>query len=263
MKRALFIDRDGTLVIEPPVDYQLDSLEKLVFYPKVFRNLYFIRKQLDFEFVMVTNQDGLGTDSFPEDTFWPTLEGEGIRFDDILIDRSFPEENSPNRKPRTGMLGRYLSGEYDLANSYVIGDRLTDMQLAANLGAKGIWLRPDDVEARQLLTENTAISPVLITDDWDRITEYFCRSESGRTWTDGDFHRSRLLRPYARPDRKTFGYRFDGTGERRSGSRRTSYDRGYGYCAWRSFVKGFRRQEGDRTLRLLSADGRLSVQCGA
>lgn len=184
MKRALFIDRDGTLVIEPPVDYQLDSLEKLVFYPKVFRNLYFIRKQLDFEFVMVTNQDGLGTDSFPEDTFWPahdkmlkTLEGEGIRFDDILIDRSFPEENSPNRKPRTGMLGRYLSGEYDLANSYVIGDRLTDMQLAANLGAKGIWLRPDDDEARQLLTENTAISPVLITDDWDRITEYLFAGE--------------------------------------------------------------------------------------
>ena len=188
MKRALFIDRDGTLVIEPPVDYQLDSLEKLVFYPKVFRNLYFIRKQLDFEFVMVTNQDGLGTDSFPEDTFWPahdkmlkTLEGEGIRFDDILIDRSFPEENSPNRKPRTGMLGRYLSGEYDLANSYVIGDRLTDIQLAANLGAKGIWLRPDDVEARQLLTENTAISPVLITDDWDRITEYLFAGERRAT----------------------------------------------------------------------------------
>ena len=188
MKRALFIDRDGTLVIEPPVDYQLDSLEKLVFYPKVFRNLYFIRKQLDFEFVMVTNQDGLGTDSFPEDTFWPahdkmlkTLEGEGIRFDDILIDRSFPEENSPNRKPRTGMLGRYLSGEYDLANSYVIGDRLTDMQLAANLGAKGIWLRPDDVEARQLLTEITAISPVLITDDWDQITEYLFAGERRAT----------------------------------------------------------------------------------
>lgn len=188
MKRALFIDRDGTLVIEPPVDYQLDSLEKLVFYPKVFRNLYFIRKQLDFEFVMVTNQDGLGTDSFPEDTFWPahdkmlkTLEGEGIRFDDILIDRSFPEENSPNRKPRTGMLGRYLSGEYDLANSYVIGDRLTDMQLAANLGAKGIWLRPDDDEARQLLTENTAIFPVLITDDWDRITEYLFAGERRAT----------------------------------------------------------------------------------
>ena len=188
MKRALFIDRDGTLVIEPPVDYQLDSLEKLEFYPKVFRNLYFIRKQLDFEFVMVTNQDGLGTDSFPEDTFWPahnkmlkTLEGEGTRFDDILIDRSFPEENSPNRKPRTGMLGRYLSGEYDLANSYVIGDRLTDMQLAVNLGAKGIWLRSDDSEAQQLLMENPAISPVLITDDWDRITEYLFAGERRAT----------------------------------------------------------------------------------
>ncbi|WP_455640721.1 bifunctional histidinol-phosphatase/imidazoleglycerol-phosphate dehydratase HisB [Parabacteroides sp.] len=184
MKRALFIDRDGTLVIEPPVDYQLDSLEKLEFYPKVFRNLYFIRKQLDFEFVMVTNQDGLGTPSFPEDTFWPAhnkmlkaLEGEGIVFDDILIDRSFPEDNSPNRKPRTGMMGHYLSGEYDLANSYVIGDRLTDMQLAANLGAKGIWLRPSDEEAAKLLAENPALSPVLITDDWDKVTEYLFAGE--------------------------------------------------------------------------------------
>ena len=184
MKRALFIDRDGTLVIEPPVDYQLDSLEKLEFYPKVFRNLYFIRKQLDFEFDMVTNQDGLGTSSFPEDTFWPahnkmlkTLEGEGIVFDDMLIDRSFPEENSPNRKPRTGMLGKYLAGEYDLANSYVIGDRLTDMELAANLGAKGIWLRPSDEEADRLLAGNPSLSPVLITDDWDRITEYLFAGE--------------------------------------------------------------------------------------
>ena len=108
-KRALFIDRDGTLVKEPPVDYQLDSLEKLEFVPKVMRNLYFICERLDFEFVMVSNQDGLGTPSFPEETFWPahnlmlkTLEGEGIVFDDILIDPSFPEDNSPNRKPRTG-----------------------------------------------------------------------------------------------------------------------------------------------------------------
>ena len=184
MKRALFIDRDGTLVIEPPIDYQLDSLEKLEFYPKVFRNLYFIRKQLGFEFVMETNQDGLGTTSFPEETFWPahnkmlkTLEGEGIVFDDILIDRSFPEENSPNRKPRTGMLGKYLSGEYDLANSYVIGDRLTDMQLAVNLGAKGIWLRPDNEEARQILTENPTVKPVLITEDWDRVTEFLFAGE--------------------------------------------------------------------------------------
>ena len=184
MKRALFIDRDGTLVIEPPVDYQLDSLEKLEFYPKVFRNLYFIRKQPDCEFVMVTNQDGLGTSSFPEDTFWPahnkmlkTLEGEGIVFDDMLIDRSFPEDNSPNRKPRTGMLGKYLAGEYDLANSYVIGDRLTDMELAANLGAKGIWLRPSDEEADRLLAGNPSLSPVLITDDWDKITEYLFAGE--------------------------------------------------------------------------------------
>lgn len=184
MKRALFIDRDGTLVIEPPVDYQLDSLEKLEFYPKVFRNLYFIRKQLDFEFVMVTNQDGLGTVSFPEETFWPAhnkmlkaLEGEGICFDDILIDRSFPEEHSPNRKPGTGMLGNYLSGEYDLAGSYVIGDRLTDMQLAANLGAKGIWLRPYDDEARRLLAENPTITPVLITEDWDRVSEFLFAGE--------------------------------------------------------------------------------------
>ncbi len=184
MKRALFIDRDGTLVKEPPVDYQLDSLEKLEFYPGVFRNLYFIRKQLDFEFVMVSNQDGLGTPSFPEETFLPahrmilkTLEGEGVVFDDILIDRSFPEDDSPCRKPRTGMLGRYMSGEYDLAGSYVIGDRLTDMQLARNLGAKGIWLRPDDEEAERLLSEEPGLSPVLITDDWDRVTEFLFAGE--------------------------------------------------------------------------------------
>lgn len=184
MKRALFIDRDGTLVMEPPIDYQLDSLEKLEFYPKVFRNLYFIRKQLDFEFVMVTNQDGLGTASFPEETFWPAhnkmlkaLEGEGIVFDDILIDPSLPEDNSPNRKPRTGMLGKYMNEEYDLANSYVIGDRLTDMELAANLGAKGIWLRTSDEEASALLAENPSVSPVLITEDWDRVTEYLFAGE--------------------------------------------------------------------------------------
>lgn len=184
MKRALFIDRDGTLVVEPPVDYQLDSLEKLEFYPKVFRNLYFIRKQLDFEFVMVTNQDGLGTEAFPEDTFWPAhnkmlkaLEGEGIVFDDILIDRSFPEDNSPNRKPRTGMLGYYMNDEYDLANSYVIGDRLTDMQLAVNLGAKGIWLRRQDEEATRLLKENPSVSPVLITEEWDKVTEFLFAGE--------------------------------------------------------------------------------------
>ncbi|MEG1544797.1 MAG: bifunctional histidinol-phosphatase/imidazoleglycerol-phosphate dehydratase HisB [Tannerellaceae bacterium] len=184
MRRALFIDRDGTLVKEPPVDYQLDSLEKLEFYPKVFRNLYFIRKKLDFEFVMVTNQDGLGTASFPEYTFWPAhnkmmqaLEGEGIYFDDVLIDRSLPEENSPCRKPRTGMMGAYLDGTYDLENSYVVGDRLTDMELAANLGAKGIWLHASDEEAEQLLATHPAFCPVLITDDWDRVAEYLFAGE--------------------------------------------------------------------------------------
>lgn len=190
MKRALFIDRDGTLVAEPPVDYQLDSLEKLEFIPKVFRNLYFIRKQLDFEFVMVTNQDGLGTSSFPENTFWPAhtkmlkaLEGEGILFDDILIDRSFPEDNSPNRKPRTGMMGNYLNGEYELANSYVIGDRLTDIELAKNLGAKAIWLRnPEGAEAELAdYAANAELCPVLITDDWDAITEFLFAGERRAT----------------------------------------------------------------------------------
>ncbi len=183
-KKALFIDRDGTLVIEPPVDYQLDSLEKLEFYPKVIRNLYFIRERLDFEFVMVTNQDGLGTDSFPEETFWPahnkmlkTFEGEGITFDDILIDRSFPEEHSPNRKPGTGMLKQYMNGDYDLSASFVIGDRLTDMQLAANLGAKGIWLTDDDEVSKSMLAQHPEISPVLITKDWDRVSEYLFAGE--------------------------------------------------------------------------------------
>ena len=182
-KRALFIDRDGTLVIEPPVDYQLDSFDKLEFYPKVIRNLYFIRKQLDFEWVMVTNQDGLGTPSFPEETFLPvhnlimkTLKGEGIVFEDILIDRSFPEDNSPNRKPRTGMLGKYLSGDYDLENSYVIGDRPTDMELAYNLGAKGIWLHEaGDTDEEQLA--RMPQRPVLITSDWDRISEFLFAGE--------------------------------------------------------------------------------------
>ena len=183
-KRALFIDRDGTLVIEPPVDYQLDSFEKLVFYPKVMRNLYFLRKQLDFEWVMVTNQDGMGTDSFPEDTFWPvhnlmmqTLAGEGITFDEVLIDRSFPEEQSPNRKPRTGMLTRYLTEAYDLANSFVIGDRLTDMELAKNLGAKGIWLRSPEGAAEELADYPVELHPVKITDDWDQVAEFLFAGE--------------------------------------------------------------------------------------
>jgi imidazoleglycerol-phosphate dehydratase/histidinol-phosphatase len=181
-KEVLFIDRDGTLVIEPPVDYQLDSFEKLQFYPKVMRNLGFVRSKLDFEFVMVTNQDGLGTPSFPEDTFWPvhnlmlqTLEGEGITFDDICIDRSFPADNAPTRKPRTGMLTKYLQSEdYDLAGSFVIGDRPTDVELAFNLGCKAILLQKD----KSLLeTEDLKRTCVLATDDWDRVAEFLFAGE--------------------------------------------------------------------------------------
>lgn len=195
-KRALFIDRDGTLVIEPPIDYQLDSLEKLEFYPKVFRNLYFIRKNLDFEFVMVTNQDGLGTDSFPEDTFWPAhnkmlkaLEGEGIEFDEILIDRSFPEDNAPTRKPRTGLVTHYMNGDYDLEHSYVIGDRLTDVELAKNMGAKAIFLN----EKMEIPAELKSVC-VLQTEDWDEVTEFLFagerRAEVKRTTKETDIYLS-------------------------------------------------------------------------
>lgn len=167
MKKALFIDRDGTIIIEPP-DEQIDSLEKLEFYPGVIRNLYRIATELDYELVMVTNQDGLGTASFPEETFWPaqnkmlhTLRGEGIEFDDVLIDRTFPADNAPTRKPGTGLLTAYLNGEYDLANSFVIGDRASDVKLAQNLGAKAIRITSEaDPEA------------ALTTTDWNEIYRF-------------------------------------------------------------------------------------------
>ena len=147
MNRILFIDRDGTL-IEEPADEQIDSFEKLKFVRGVFRNLSFIREKLDFKFVMVSNQDGLGTDAFPEDTFWPvhnfilqTLEGEGITFDDILIDPHFPEDNAPTRKPNTGLVEKYINDpDIDIANSYVIGDRETDRTFARNIGCKSLIL---------------------------------------------------------------------------------------------------------------------------
>ena len=182
MKKVLFIDRDGTLVIEPPIDYQLDAYEKLEFYPKVFRNLGFIRSKLDFKFAMVTNQDGLGTSSFPEDTFWPvhnlvmkTLENEGITFDEEFIDRSFPEDNAPTRKPRTGMLGKYLNNpEYDLAGSFVIGDRYTDVELAKNLGCKAIYLQDDK---SVLIEKGLEAYCALATKDWDKIAEFLFAGE--------------------------------------------------------------------------------------
>ena len=167
MKKILFIDRDGTILIEPP-DKQVDSLEKMEFYPGVIVNLHRIANELDFELVMVTNQDGLGTDSFPREKFWlvqnkmlKTLENEGISFHDVIIDRSFPEENAPTRKPGIGLLTRYTEGNTDLRNSFVIGDRLTDVQLAKNLGAKAILIgeKPnEDVE--------------LTTTDWREIYDF-------------------------------------------------------------------------------------------
>ncbi len=173
MKKILFIDRDGTLIIEPPEDFQVDSLEKLEFYPGVFRYLSQITETMDFDLVMVSNQDGLGTSSFPEETFFPvqekiikTLKNEGIVFSDILIDRSFPEEQALTRKPRTGLFTEYLTGDYDLKNSFVIGDRLTDMELAKNLGCKGILLAGSDKSGFDAETQ------VLQTDSWKEIYRF-------------------------------------------------------------------------------------------
>jgi imidazoleglycerol-phosphate dehydratase/histidinol-phosphatase len=168
MRKILFIDRDGTIIEEPHEDFQIDSLEKLQFIPKVITSLSRICKHGDFDLVMVSNQDGLGTDSFPEETFWPahnkmleTLKNEGVVFHDIHIDPSFPQENSINRKPGTGMLGKYLKGEFDLKNSFVIGDRFTDIELAHNLGSKSILfggLKSDEAD--------------LCTNDWDEIYNF-------------------------------------------------------------------------------------------
>lgn len=168
MKKVLFIDRDGTIIVEPETDQQVDSLEKLEFLPKAISNLRKIAETMDYELVMVTNQDGLGTDSFPEDTFWPahnkmlkTLENEGVIFHDICIDKTFAEEKAETRKPGTGLLKKYLEGEYDLANSYVLGDRTTDIQLAENLGAKAIFISNQ-------ADERAALSTL----DWDEIFQF-------------------------------------------------------------------------------------------
>ena len=191
MKKVLFIDRDGTIVIEPPIDYQVDSFEKLEFYPGVMRNLGFIRSKLDFEFAMVSNQDGLGKPTYPLSVFEAiqhlivqTLQGEGITFDEIFIDPSTPEENSPNRKPRTGMLGKYINNpDYDLAGSFVIGDRYTDVEMAYNLGCKAILLQPDKSSLRLKSeggeTEVAGLEDVcvLATTDWDKVTEFLFAGE--------------------------------------------------------------------------------------
>lgn len=178
-QKILFIDRDGTLALEPPIDYQLDSFKKLEFYPKVFTFLAKIAKELDYKMVMITNQDGLGTDSFPEETFWPvhdfilkSFENEGVTFDEILIDRTFPHENAKTRKPEIGMVKHFLSEEYDLENSFVIGDRLTDIELAKNLGAKGIYINDEThLGADEITVKKTDLSNyiALETSDWQKI----------------------------------------------------------------------------------------------
>lgn len=177
MKKVLFIDRDGTLIYEPADDPQIDSLSKLKFIPEVFTWLGRIARETDYELVMVTNQDGLGTASFPEETFWPvhtlvmdTLKGEGISFSEVCIDRSMPAENKPTRKPGTGMLGKYLGKEYDLENSWVIGDRVTDIELAKNLGAKGILLNNGSLQEK-LTATNLSAHCALVTTSWKDIYE--------------------------------------------------------------------------------------------
>lgn len=177
MKKALFIDRDGTLLVEPKPSLQIDSLEKLEFLPGVFRNLYRLRSFSDYELVIVSNQDGMGTQSFPyEDFIKPhsfflkAFENEGIVFNDVLIDPSLPEENKPTRKPGTGMFGKYLDGSYDLASSYVIGDRLSDLQLARNLGAKGI-LFGEQTRSSELVNAELIETCVFISNDWQAITD--------------------------------------------------------------------------------------------
>ena len=192
MKKVLFIDRDGTLAIEPPVDYQLDSFEKLEFYPKVFQYLGKIAKELDFELVMVTNQDGLGTDSFPEATFWPvhnflikTFKKEGIVFTEQIIDKTFSKDNASTRKPNTGLLTPYFSETYDLENSFVIGDRLTDIELAKNLGAKGILINNNNTEGEDEITvakEELRQFISLETNDWSAIYEFLkVKERTGRS----------------------------------------------------------------------------------
>lgn len=183
MKKALFIDRDGTIIVEPPVTEQVDSLEQLEFLPAAIGSLANIA-ELDYELVIASNQDGLGTESNPEDRFYmihnkmlDTLKGEGVIFDDQLIDPHYAADNHPNRKPGTGMFGKYMGGEYDLAASYVIGDRLTDVELAYNLGAKAILITADVERIEALGKLPYSDTCVLVTNSWREISEFLRTTE--------------------------------------------------------------------------------------
>lgn len=179
LKKALFIDRDGTIITEPRIDFQVDTLEKLEFIPKVISSLSFIKSHLDYDMVMVTNQDGLGSEAFPTVTFeiphnkmLKTLEGEGVTFDDIVIDKTFEHENAPTRKPGIALLGKYTSGDYNLADSFVIGDRITDVLLAQNLGAKAIFLCDEETGKTKISETGLENVCALITPSWDRICDF-------------------------------------------------------------------------------------------
>ncbi|WP_336069507.1 bifunctional histidinol-phosphatase/imidazoleglycerol-phosphate dehydratase HisB [Mesoflavibacter sp. CH_XMU1404-2] len=186
MKKVLFIDRDGTLIKEP-ADEQIDSFEKLVFYPKVFTYLSKIAKELDFEIVMITNQDGLGTDVYPENTFWPihnfvlqSFENEGVIFEEQFIDRTFAKDNAPTRKPNTGLLTKYFSEDYDLENSFVIGDRLTDVELAKNLGSKGIFINDNtNLGTDEITVKRDSLDQFigLESNDWEEIYKFLKAKE--------------------------------------------------------------------------------------
>ena len=193
MKKILFIDRDGTMVLEPN-DYQLDSFEKLEFYPKAFQYLGKIATELDFELVMVTNQDGLGTDSHPEDNFWPVhnlvmkaFENEGVVFSEVFIDKSFPHENLPTRKPGIGMLTKYSNNaDYDLENSFVIGDRITDVELAKNLGSKAIFISTEvELGSDEIASKRHELDAVIAlqTTDWKTIYEFLKLEERSASIT--------------------------------------------------------------------------------
>lgn len=181
MKKVLFIDRDGTIITET-IDEQIDAFEKIMFYPKAFTYLGKIAKELDYELVMITNQDGLGTDAFPEESFWPahnfilkSFENEGVIFDKVFMDRTFPHENADTRKPGTGLLTEYFSGDYDLKNSFVIGDRLTDMELAKNLGSKGIFINDEtNLGTGEITVMRDELDGhiALESSDWGKIYEF-------------------------------------------------------------------------------------------
>ena len=261
-RKVLFIDRDGTLIKET-VDEQIDAFEKMIFYPKVFTYLGKIAREMGYELVMITNQDGLGTDAFPEDTFWPvhhfimrSFENEGVYFDKVFLDRTFPHENADTRKPGTALLTEYFSDAYDLAGSYVIGDRLTDMELAKNLGSKGIFINDNtNLGTGEITVERSVLDSVIALEnnDWEAIYEFLKldnrMSTISRKTNETDIQIKldldgtglgsiktglAFFRPHARPDRPPRPNGFGNQGRRGSRSRRAPHYRGHGDCPGRS-----------------------------